>query len=271
MLNYFTRNSSPPPGPPTIAPTTMATTYAASDDDSGLPLPPPHIIHSPLPSRPSPTQPAHVLDALLRGAHAGSSASPAPTTESSTTSFSAHHVPISHPATPQSFNNLQPAQSQPDRGMDLLAMLTSAANASQSQLQQPQPAQPQPPRLPVDDPKIAGRMILDSLLKYVPFSVPDLPRTHRDAEHAVVQLFAAGLTSCWMHLTITREHSTTLSSSSIVITCILPSYPHSGALGAFHVSPIYNISSIDSNLFPTRCGCTSVPSFQTLAHRPQRC
>lgn len=222
MLNYFTRNSSPPPGPPTFAPTTMATTYAASEDGSALPLPPPHIIHSPLPSRPSPTQPAHVLDALLRGTHAGSSASPAPTVESSTTSFSAHHAPTSHPATPQSFNHLQPAQPQPDRGIDLLAMLTNAANASQSQLLQPQL---QAPRLPVDDPNMAGRMILDSLLKYVPFTVPDLSRPHTDAEHAVVQLFAAGLTSCWTRSTTMREHSTTLRlPAAIVTTCIMPSH-----------------------------------------------
>jgi len=163
MLSYFTRNSSPPP------PTTMVTTHQASDDAPTPPPPPPHIIHSPLPSRPSPTQPAHVLDALLRGTHAGSSASPAPTTESSTTSFSAHNAPTSHTSTPQSFiSHRQPAQSQPDRSMDLLAMLTNAANASQSQLQQSQlalPPQPQPPRLPVDDPNMAGRMILDSLLK----------------------------------------------------------------------------------------------------------
>ena len=229
MLNYFTRNSSPPPGPPIFAPTTMATIHPASEDGSALSPPPPHIIHSPLPSRPSPTQPAHVLDALLRGAHAGSSASPAPTAESSTTSFSAYHAPNSHPATPQSFNHLQPVQSQPDRGMDLLAMLTNAANASQSQLLQPQPAlppQPQPPRLPVDDPKIAGRMILDSLLKYVPFTVPDLPRPHTDAEHAVVQLFAAGLISCWTRSTIPREHSTTLNLPAVIVaTCIRPSHP----------------------------------------------
>ena len=231
MLSYFTRNSSPPPGPPTIAPTTMATTYSESDDGSGLPLPLPHIIHSPLPSRPSPTQPAHVLDALLRGTHAGSSASPAPTAESSTTSFSAHHAPISHPATPQSFNHLQPAQSQPDRGIDLLAMLTNAANASQSQLQLPQPAQPQPPRLPVDDPKIAGRMILDSLLKYVPFTVPDLPRPHTDAEHAVVRLFAEELTPYWTRSTLTREHSATLSlPAAVVTTCAMLSHPPIQAL-----------------------------------------
>jgi hypothetical protein len=178
MLTYFTRNSSSPPGQPTFAPTTtttMATTYPVSEDGSALSSPPSHIIHSPLPSRPSPTQPAHVLDALLRGAHATSSASPAPTAESSTTSFSAHHAPTSHPSTPQSFNHLQTAQAQPDRGIDLLAMLTNAANASQSQLQLSQPPQPQPPRLPVDDPKVAGRMILDSLLKYVQFTVPDPP------------------------------------------------------------------------------------------------
>lgn len=214
MLSYFTRNSSSPSGQPTSPATTaMVTTHPISDDGSGLPppLPPPlpasHIIHSPLPSRPSPTQPAHVLDALLRGAHAASSPSPAPTAESSTTSFSAHHAPASHPdrATPQSFNHgQQPAQTQPDRGIDLLAMLTNAANASQTHLQQPQqppPQQallpqsqpPQPARLPVDDPKTAGRMILDSLLKYVPFALSDLLHASTDAEHAVVQLSAAGL------------------------------------------------------------------------------
>jgi len=180
MLSYFTRNSSSPPGQPTTTTTTMASVHTTSEDGSALSSPPAHIIHSPLPSRPSPTQPAHVLDALLRGAHAGSSVSPAPTAESSTTSFSAHHPPTSHPSTPQLFNHLQPAQAQPDRGIDLLAMLTNAANASQSQLQLhlPQPPlqpQPQPPRLPVDDPKMAGRMILDSLLKYVPFPCPIPP------------------------------------------------------------------------------------------------
>jgi hypothetical protein len=164
----------------------------ASEDEgpSVLPSPPPpHIIHSPLPSRPSPTQPVHVLDALLRGSHAGSTASPAPTAESSTTSFSARHAPTSHPSTPQSFNHLQPTQAQSDRNLDLLAMLTNAANASQSQLLMPQLPQvpqlaqpplqphPQPPRLPADDPTRAGRMILDSLLKYVPFSFSDLSRT----------------------------------------------------------------------------------------------
>lgn len=166
---------------------------ASTSDDGSVfssppPLPPPHIIHSPLPSRPSPTQPAHVLDALLRGSHADSAASPAPTAESSTTSFSAHghHAPMpmptSHSSTPQSFSHLQPAQAPPDRSIDLLAMLTNASNASQSQLLMPQLAQPllqphpQPPRLPVDDPKMAGRMILDSLLKYVPFSLPDPSR-----------------------------------------------------------------------------------------------
>ena len=201
MLNYFTTNStSTPAEQPTLAPTTMASTSTTSnsEDDSALSSPPHHIIHSPLPSRPSPTQPAHVLDALLRGTHAGSSASPAPTTESSTTtSFSAHnhahnhhHAPNSHSSTPQSFNHLQSAQAQPDRGIDLLAMLTNAANASQSQLSQFQSPQlpqitqpplqpyqslPQPPRMPVDDPKIAGRMILDSLIKYVHFSLSRSP------------------------------------------------------------------------------------------------
>ena len=190
---------------------------STSDYDSASALSSPaHIIHSPLPSRPSPTQPAHVLDALLRGTHAGSSASPAPTVESSTTSFSAHahnHAPNSHPSTPQSFNQLQSAQTQPDRGIDLLAMLTNAANASQTQFQLPQLPQltqpplqphPQPPRMPVDDPKMAGRMILDSLLKYV---LPDLSRARLavayslDAEHALVQLFAAAFASYSTRLT----------------------------------------------------------------------
>ena len=228
LLSYFTRNSSSPPGQPPTAPTATTTTTMAStsDDDSAL-SPPPHIIHSPLPSRPSPTQPAHVLDALVRGSHAGSTASPAPTAESSTTSFSARHAPTSHSSTPQSFNHLQPAQAPSDRSIDLLAMLTNAANASQSQLlmpqhpQQPQHAQPiiqpqpQPPRLPADDPTMAGRMILDSLLKYVPFSFPDLSRcasrVQSDAEHAPFPLSAPALVFYPTRRTTPTELSTTLS------------------------------------------------------------
>ena len=294
MLKYFTTNStSTPVEQPTLAPTTMASTSNSnSEDDSALSSPPPpHIIHSPLPSRPSPTQPAHVLDALVRGTHAGSSASPAPTTESSTTSFSAHnhahnhhHAPNSHSSTPQSFNHLQSAQAQPDRGIDLLAMLTNAANASQSQLSQfqspqlpqitqpplqPYQSHPQPPRMPVDDPKIAGRMILDSLIKYVHFSLSRSPpyacrwslcrcvavslvvvAYSRDAVHAFVQLFAAALASYSTRPTTPEgtsgpaigNHLCCSSSCSCSCSCSL--IPIAGATGTRNISWICNIPSI---------------------------
>ena len=149
MMNFFARTSSPPPvasSQPQTAPMPSQTQNMAE--------PPLHVIHSPLPSRPSPVQPASALDELLKGMHPSTPQPDGPGSSSAQHMAQPQNPPVAPPPQPL-VQTQQPAQ---DRNqMDLLAFLSqpnvssSPASVSSSQ--------------PVQDQSNPGRMLLDQLLK----------------------------------------------------------------------------------------------------------
>jgi hypothetical protein len=158
-MSLFSRGASPPP--PVAAPqpqnvppmTSMASMTSQNSVNNAEPAS--HVIHSPLPSRPSPVQPASTIDELLQF----HSNSPQPS-DAHTPPLPQHQVPPVVAA---------PIQAQPqvqDRNnMDLLAMLSNPANtASPASVSSSQPVQKPNP---VQDQSNAGRMLLDSLLRSV--------------------------------------------------------------------------------------------------------
>lgn len=148
MMNFFSRGASPPPvvsSQPQTAPMPSQTQNIAE--------PPSHVIHSPLPSRPSPVQPASALDELLKGMH---SATPQP--EATRTPPAQHISQSQHQQVAPPQTQTQPQQqTQNANQVDLLAFL-SQPNASSS------PASVSSSQ-PVQDPSNPGRMLLDQLLR----------------------------------------------------------------------------------------------------------
>jgi hypothetical protein len=167
MMSLFSRGASPPPvvAPPPQNVPPMASMGSQNGPNSvnnaiNNTEPASHVIHSPLPSRPSPVQPASTIDELLSGFHSNS---PQP---------SDAHTPPPQQAPPVALIQAQPQISQDrNNNMDLLAMLSNPANnASPASVSSSQPVQKQNP-----DQANAGRMLLDSLLRSVLFYRFDIP------------------------------------------------------------------------------------------------
>ncbi|KAG8820860.1 hypothetical protein FRC17_010001 [Serendipita sp. 399] len=142
-----------------------------------------HVIHSPLPSRPSPVQPARTLDELLSGIgpsdHGLESSQTPPPTQLLNQTYAAPQAPppLSQPQ----------QQSQERNNMDLLAILSNAAasaspasNSSSQPVSKPNPVQEQ---------SNAGRMLLDSLLSSTaqPTAPPRATESDRGFQRADAQ------------------------------------------------------------------------------------
>jgi hypothetical protein len=165
-MNFFSRGSSPPPAASSQSQTQNPAPMASQTQ--GISDPPSHVIHSPLPSRPSPVQPASTIDELLSGFHT----TPPPTAEVSRTPPLPTQINSSQAApAPTQLPAQQPTQqSSQERGnIDLLALLSNAAISSNSpsSVTSSQPVQ-KPTSAP--DQSNAGRMLLDSLLRYLSLS-----------------------------------------------------------------------------------------------------
>jgi hypothetical protein len=158
MMNFFSRGASPPPPASGPQPQNVPPIASmASNNNTSIPEPASHVIHSPLPSRPSPVQPASTIDELLHF----QSGSPHPTVSDAHTPPLPPVAPIQVQTQPQDRSN----SNSNNNNMDLLAMLSNPANsASPASVSSSQPVQKP---IPAQDQSNAGRMLLDSLLRSV--------------------------------------------------------------------------------------------------------
>ncbi|KAG8811444.1 hypothetical protein FRC18_003509, partial [Serendipita sp. 400] len=191
MMSFFSRGSSPPPGNSSQSTQTAQTAQnaqmasqqpAQGSQGQSVQEPVSHVIHSPLPSRPSPVQPARTLDELLSGIGPSDHGLESSQTPPLPTQIVNQTYNAPQPPQPQQQPQLQ---SQDKNNMDLLAILSNAAasaspasNSSSQQVTKPNPGQ---------DQSNAGRMLLDSLLSSTAPAPPTAPTAPAPAPQRVTE------------------------------------------------------------------------------------